>query len=312
MTTPVAPPSDTDRAIGGIERVVQLVSAVVAPATLFTALLYYFGYVRTNSLFQQFGVEAVVLRLSAQDYLLRSVEGLYVPVGVLLVAATLGLWAHGAVGRLVVSEAAIPQLRRLAVDVAVTGFVLFATGVGGIVAPGWYQAYVLLAPCCLASGSALCAWSRWLWQRLRAVDAFDDPDVTPAAVRSATAWSGVVATVLVVLVVVLGLFWAASDYAGAVGRGVAAGIMQDLDRRPSVVVYSAQRLFLAGPGVQEQALPADPAAAYRFRYAGLRLLIESDGRFVLLPDRWTRDAGPAYVLDDSDGVRVEYRPGSPG
>ena len=310
MTTPTTQPlSDGDPTMRGIERVVQLVSAVVAPITLFTALLYYFGWMRTNSLFQQFGVEASVLHLSAQDYLLRSVEGLYVPVGVLLVACLLGLWGHGLVAGLVATGRATSELHHLALDTAFTGLVLFVTGVGGIVAPGWFDAYFLLAPCCLAAGTVLCAWSRWLWQRLPGVD---PTGPRAAATTSGAAWSGVAATVLVVLVVVLSLFWAASDYAAAVGRGLAATIMQDLDRRPSVVVYSAQRLFLAGPGLQEQLLPADPTAAYHFRYEGLRLLIESDGRFVLLPARWTRDSGPAYVLDRTDAVRVEFRPGQLG
>ena len=301
-TSEAADQAEDSPAIGGIERIVQLVSAVVAPVTLFTALLYYFGWMRTNSLFQQFGVEASVLRLSAQDYLLRSVEGLYVPVGVLLVAAVLGLWGHGRVARLVAGRTATWTLHGLALDAALAGLVLFVTGVGGIVAPGWYRTYLLLAPCCLAGGTILCAWSRWLWQRLE-----DDPPRRSAL--PVTPWSNVVATVLVVLVVVLSVFWAASDFAAAVGRGVAAGVMHDLDQRPGVVVYSAQRLFLAGPGVQEQLLPDVPDTAYRFRYEGLRLLIESNGRLVLLPAGWTRDSGPAYVLDEKDGVRVEFRPG---
>ena len=81
----------------GLERAVQVVTAIVAPTTVLTALLFYFGWIRTNALFQYFGVDATVLGFTTQDYLLRSTEALYVPLGTLLVLGLAGVRAHGLV-----------------------------------------------------------------------------------------------------------------------------------------------------------------------------------------------------------------------
>ncbi|WP_181780606.1 hypothetical protein [Pseudonocardia pini] len=287
------PEGGSATALGGLERAVQLVSAVVAPVTLVTALLFWFGWTRTNAVFREFGIEASVLGLSVQDYLVRSVEGLYVPVGIALLLTVVGLGVHGAVGRLVADPEAAPSLRTLSLDVGLTGAVLFGIGVLGIVSPNAFGAWTLLAPCSLAAGTVLLSWSVSLWRRLDG-----------RGMRRGS-WPALMTRVSTVLFVVLALFWAASEYAAAVGRGVADGIARDTRSRPGVVLFSERRLFLTG--VQEDVLPPDPGDAYRFRYAGLRLLIESGGRLVLVPDGWTRRSGSAIILA-GDGIRVEFTP----
>jgi hypothetical protein len=108
------------------------------------------------------------------------------------------------------------------------------------------------------------------------------------------------------MLVVLSLFWAATDYARAYGRGRAVAYARDLAVRPGVVAYSAERLFLQGPGVREAALPAGQHASYR--YSGLRLLTETNGRLFLLPAGWTTTNGTAIVLA-GDKLRVEFTRG---
>ena len=76
---------------------------------------------------------------------------------------------------------------------------------------------------------------------------------------------------LLCLLVVLSLFWAATEFAAAVGRGRGEVFASGLSNHPGVVVYSAQRLFLNGPGVREEMLSDQPTAAYRHRYSRLRL-----------------------------------------
>jgi hypothetical protein len=109
-----------------------------------------------------------------------------------------------------------------------------------------------------------------------------------------------------VLLVVVSLFWATTNYAREYGRGRADQYARLLAVRPGVIVYSADRLFLQGPGVVETTLPAEQHTSFRYRYGGLRLLTESRGRLFLLPAGWTRTDGAAIVLANSDKVRVEF------
>jgi hypothetical protein len=295
---PAASGTEKKRAAIGLERAVQLATAIVAPTTVLTALLFYFGWVRTNALFQYFGVDATVLGFTTQDYLLRSSEALYIPLGTLLVVGLAGLWVHGLMTTWLAARRRLRLLRATAVALGVVGLALFARGVAGVAVPRLSLNDFLVTPVCLGLGAVLGAYGHWLWLRQRAVQGHDG---SPARPR----WHGVVSLVLVVLLVVLSLFWATTNYARAYGRGRAAAYARQLAVRPGVIVYSADRLFLHGPGVQELALPAQQHTSYRYRYSGLRLT-ESHGRLFLLPEGWTRTDGAAIVLAGSDKLRVEF------
>jgi hypothetical protein len=276
--------------------------SIAAPITVLSALLFYFGWVRTNALFQHFGVDAAVLGFSSTDYLLRSVEALYVPLGTLLVAGLAVLWAHSLVGTLLATDRWLKALRIAAVIMGLVGLALFARGVAGVVLPRLSRNDFLTTPLCLGLGATIGAYSRWLSLRLRQI---------PNRGRGTTqpGWLNTMNLALVILVVVLSLFWAATNYAQAIGRGRAASFARGLAGRPGVTVYSVDRLFLQGPGVIEVTLPAGPHASYHYRYSGLRLLTESHGHFFLLPEGWTLASGPTIVLDDTDKLRVEFVPG---
>jgi hypothetical protein len=288
-----------------LERAVQVVTAIIAPTTLLTALLFYFGWIRTNALFQYFGVDATVLGFTTQDYLLRSTEALYVPLGTLLVVGLAGTWAHGQVEAWLAGHrpGGLPRRTALALGaVGVVGLALFARGVAGVAVPRLSRDGFLVTPVCLGLGAILGAYAQWLWRRLR------QPPGRRGGV-SRPRWPGLVGLGLVAMLVVLSLFWATTDYARAYGRGRAVAYARDLVVRPGVVVYSAERLFLQGPGVREQALPAGQRASYRYRYSGLRLLTEAHGRLFLLPAGWTTTDGAAVVLAGGDQLRVEFTRG---
>ena len=283
----------------GLERGLQVVTAIVAPTTLLTALLFYFGWIRTNALFQYFGVDATLLGFSTQDYLLRSSEALYVPLGTLLVVGLAAVWLHSVAAGWLASDRRLELLRGIAVALAVAGLALFARGVAGVALPWLSRSDFLVTPICLGLGATLGAYGRWLWLRRREVLGDGRDAIRPG-------WAGTASLVLVVLLVVVALFWATTNYARAYGRGRAAEFARVLAVRPGVVVYSADRLFLQGPGVVETTLPAERHTSYRYRYSGLRLLTESRGRLFLLPAGWTRTDGSAIVLTSSDKLRMEF------
>jgi hypothetical protein len=289
----------------GLERVVQVATAIIAPTTVLTALLFYFGWIRTNALFQYFGVDAAVLGFTTQDYLLRSTEALYVPLGTLLVVGLAGIWAHSQVAAWLAGRnpGGLPRRTALAVGaVGLVGLALFARGVAGVAVPRLSRDGFLVTPVCLGLGAILGAYAQWLWRRLRQRPGLRGGDSRPR-------WPGLVGLGLVAMLVVLSLFWATTDYARAYGRGRAVAYARDLAVRPGVVVYSAERLFLQGPGVRESALPAGEHARYRYRYSGLRLLTEARGRLFLLPAGWTTTGGATIALAADDQLRVEFTRG---
>ena len=70
----------------------DFVTRVVVPASLLTAILYYFGYVRELALFGYFGVDLGSLQFSTTDYLVRSAETIFLTIGTSWRAASL-LWS---------------------------------------------------------------------------------------------------------------------------------------------------------------------------------------------------------------------------
>jgi hypothetical protein len=108
----------------------------------------------------------------------------------------------------------------------------------------------------------------------------------------------------VFLLVGLSLFWTANDYSAAVGRARAREFITELSSQPSVILYSELSLSLDGPGVREIQC-ADQEAGYRFRYDGLKLVLQSDNQYVLLPEAWTSDSGKAILMPRKDTLRLE-------
>ena len=49
---------------------------------------------------------------------------------------------------------------------------------------------------------------------------------------------------------------------------------------------------------------------YRFRYDGLKLILESGDQYVFLPAKWSPTDGVAVLLPRNDSVRLEFFPSS--
>ena len=88
------------------ERWLSLGGSIVAPATLLSALLFYFGYVSSRAQYDYFGVDVDTIGLSTQDYVMRSPQPLLTPLLALLLLA--------------VGVAALNELIRRRVGAAIT------------------------------------------------------------------------------------------------------------------------------------------------------------------------------------------------
>src|SRR5829696_1227867 len=108
---------------------------VLAPGTLLTALAYYFGWVRTDALYAYFGIDVGHLGLSTTDYILRSVEPLWLPASVMLLIILLGVWGHSVLDRWLEAGRYSLQLRILTWILPALAFALLLRGVFGIIMP---------------------------------------------------------------------------------------------------------------------------------------------------------------------------------
>jgi len=276
----------TDGPVADLSRVTKLVKEVVAPTTLVTALLFYFGWSHAYWFFDYFGVNSTVLGLTASDYLMRGLDGLFVPLVALAVVGLVVVWVRGLLaGRL--GRHTLPAWLPLALGGA--GVVLCANGLSRVVVVTPLNRLLAVAPVSLAAGVVSLT----------------------VAVRLATAGqprsdvAGLVEYGAVFVLVALSLFWAAADYAAAVGRSRAAQFVRELPTHPEAVVYSEHSLNMTAEGVRGVRC-RDPEAAYQYRYDGLALVLQSNDQYVLVPKAWSRGDGVAMVLPRNDSVRLEF------
>jgi hypothetical protein len=279
--------------------VLKIAGSVLAPLTVLTALMYYFGLVHAYHFFGTFGVDYTVFGLTTQDYLTRSADGLFVPMTLAAGAALLLLWTY----RLLSPR--VDHARREAVSPAavvvltVLGGVLVVVAVRGIRDPMAYVDHPGLPGLALSfavlSLMAAVRLMRWLGQRRR-------PEAHPPESFSflAAEWSAAF------VLVSAGLFWAAGDWSTAVGSGRGQDVLQALPRWPDVVVYTHERLHLQNLGVHEVRCRGTEATSV-YRYDGLHLIFQAGDQYLLLPTDWDRSQR-AIVIPKSDLVYLVFMP----
>jgi hypothetical protein len=279
--------------------ILETVGLVVAPTSLVTALLFYFGWARAGATYDYFGIDRSTLGFSVQDYLVRSVSPTFEPLALLMLVALAALWAHGALVRALRTDPHRFLLDRVWLAAMVAGGLLLAVGLSGMLDWVLYLVSFPLVPVSLGGGLVLIAYGASL--RARSGRRVERPAVAAPLRGLRLALTGTL--------VVVTLFWTVASSAQASGRQLGRGLAANLWSLPDATVFSAQRLHLAGPGVREVALGAGATDAYRFRYTGLTLMVRADGKWFLLPAGWTRQAGAAILLPDRDDLRVELAPG---
>lgn len=294
MTTPG--PRDGGTEVGlDLARLGAFLTHVVTPTTLVAALMVYFGSVRTNTAFRSLGVDPSVLGLSLQDYALRSVGTTIEPLAVVLLALLVALPAHLLLMRLMAARPGV--LRRAATVLGLLGLAGAAVGVLNMV--GWAEPLPRGPAVPILLGLSVLALGYSASIRAATGSRRESRVTEPPTIR--TVRRGVFVALLLLL-----LLWAVAGYAELRGHAVVDTFRRKPATLPGVVVYAPQRLYLEGPGVTETLLP-DASAKFRYRYAGLRLLIRANERYFLLPACWaTAPQARAVALPDDPAIRVEF------
>lgn len=278
--------------------VVKALASVIAPLSLITALMYYFGLLHAYWFFLGFGVDYSVFQLTSEDYIVRSADGLFFPFTVAALALLLLAWAY---------QLSLPGLRRLpgtalarvAVPVcSVAGLVLL--GVAGLAAlrPERFLRYPSVGGLALVLGVLALMAAMRATDRLRAAQEGGVPPRPPAP-WAVTEWTALI------LVVSVGLFWAVGDWSATVGTRRAGDVLRALPQWPNAVLYSERSLNLDLPGVVETECAGDDAA-FGYRYDGLKLIVQEGTQLLLLPAQWSPRTGTAVVLPRTDSIRLDF------
>jgi hypothetical protein len=281
---------------------VRGLTSVVAPASLVTSLLFYFGWVRTSVQADDLGLHDSLFGFSTRDYLLRSIDPMFWPLVVGLVAALAGLAFHVWLVSWATEASARDRrraLNRFAVIVGWGGVAAIVAGAVGSRLHNPSRLVFVAVPLVVTAGVVLAGYALHVRRRFvlrRRPVALSTTELTQLRLAAST---------LMVILLFVSLFWSVQRYAYVKGGDLARQLVRDLAFRPDVTIYSAKRLQLAAP-VTETDLGGDNAE-YRFRYTGLKLLFKSDGRYFLRP---TDETSPLnIVVADANDLRFEFTGG---
>jgi hypothetical protein len=293
-----------ERSPSQLEHWFSLGASIVAPVTVISALLFYFGYVSSSAQYEYFGIDVDTIGLSTQEYVMRSPQSLLFPllalvvIGLALVVAHLWITARiqGAE-----PDTVLPIARRtLAAGLAVftAGMVL----VGLYPVLGEWPYYKLVTPVVVAIGAGVVAYTWRLVDRLSAVEHRAKPLAGSPTLRR-------MGLVLLCFLVVATVFWSTATIAQWTGRGLARSTARHLDDLPTVILDTKERLFLFDPGVKETTLkPTTEGQTFHYRYRNLHLLIHGKDRMFLVPPSWSAsDTVLVVPLDDSVRVRFQFQ-----
>lgn len=250
--------------------------------------MLYAGYIYTNAYFGYFHIDTFAVGFDTFELVMRSLRMATLPALEVLTPALLALGLRSELTARGFPGEHFGHLLDAGRVVARAYLVFVAVGVVLMLLWRWIHPYGWTAPLLVAAGLIL--------GRTSAAAPSDEP--------RGSAWE----TAVSLLVAGLFLIWVVALVAGQLGRQDARHDADQLVRRVAVVVLSTERLSIAPPGPVAEDLGR--GVHYRYRYGGLRLLIERDHRYYLLPLGWKKKTDPVYVVEDDDTIRIELRPGT--
>ncbi|MFH8409901.1 hypothetical protein ACH4FX_34745 [Streptomyces sp. NPDC018019] len=264
----------------------EFANLVLGAGSLVGGLMFYAGVMHSSAYFAYFNVRASVLGFGFPQMIIWSLRLVTLPVLVCLALLALGPRLPDLLVSLRVPSRVTLAVRRAGRAVARHHALLVAAGVGLMLLWQRIQPYGWAAPLLVAAGLVL---------------------GQSAAANPARPARGLWRRGLPVAAAGLFLVWVIALIAGQLGRQDARAVAAHLVRRPAVVVLSTERLSLTGPGLVSETLPG---MHYRYRYHGLRLILERERRYYVLPVGWRARVDPTFVVEDDDSILIQIMPGT--
>lgn len=289
---------DSETAEPVLKSVLSVITALGPPLTIATALMFYFGWARSNVQAHYMGLDLSLFGYSTQDYLLLSISTLYLPLLATALFILGWLALHQRIDHALRQHSSRSALRSAGRAARTVGLLMAASAI--VTASLDRKWSPLIIPLILAVGAAIAAYGQWL------VRAASDAD--PQTMR-VPPWHRALHALLVGSVITLALVWEVSNYAGVVGRGYAMEIARTVSTLPRATAFGTTPLGIQASGVHEERIDPHPNAAKdtsRYRTTGLRFLTRSGGRMFLVHDGWTPEHGTVIVLPDNDQIRWQF------
>jgi len=290
---PPPPPAEPDSEEAAALRggLVKTLLAVVVNVGVLTALLVYFGWVRSERMADLLGLDEAILGMTVDDYVRRSVRSV---VLIPIYAAAAGLvwvvfdqWWQRRRLRRGMGDPVVAFVARWLWAFALAVFVL---GIG---------LWLIGAATTFIAAPLVCAGAILLLLYAVSLRGY-----LPGATRLEPLTEGVLRGAVAVLVAV-GLFWTATNFATVEGTELAHGFVDEVHTLPGVEIDSADPLDIVAPGVETSCAGTGEDARYHYR--GLRLLEATGGHYFLISDQWTPRYGVVVMLRaDADGIRYTF------
>ena len=249
-----------------------------SPLAIGTVLLFYFGWVRATRQARRLGYDTTVLDLTTADYLLKSVNVLFVPLVALLLVGLLAHQVHSALMAVAARQTIVRTIQH-------AWLALLAVGIIGYI--GVPSADDLTLPFSLTV-----IVGGYLYGRAVAIRTLAAPPLKTTR------------RILLVGILALSIFWDVEVVASRFGGSYADGIAARTEYLPAATIYSKDSLLISGPGVQEKKI-AQADTTYHYLYTGLMLVQRSSDRYFLLAVGTTPDSGKMIIIKDSETIRIE-------
>ncbi|MCX4231824.1 hypothetical protein [Streptomyces ortus] len=247
------------------------------------------GFVHSSVYYGYFHLESSAIGFDSVELALRSLRLVTFPVLITLALAVVLPRLPELLPMLGVPAHLIHHILRAGRAVARAYLAFVAAGIVLMLLWRYIHPFVWTAPLLVACGLVLGQTSA----------------AAPAPTRRGRPWT----RVLPVAGAALFLMWVVALAAGQLGRQDAERDAERIEQRVAVLIHSTEQLSITGPaGLKAEDL--GEGFHYRYRYSGLRLLVERDHRYYLLPLGWNHNTDPTYVIDDDESIRVELRPGT--
>lgn len=134
---------------------VDTLQRFIAPPALLSALAFFYGWTLTDARSSYFGIDPSTLGFGTNDYILRSTDALFVPLGVMLLVLLCLLAVTATLNGKLESDRSHGWIRHGARLMSVVGGAATGAGVWAMFRPLPLLTYYLLPPVLLGGGVAL-------------------------------------------------------------------------------------------------------------------------------------------------------------
>lgn len=264
---------------------VAILRVVIAQASFIAALMFYLGALYASRYYNYFHLSPFSLGFGFAEFVLQSLHLLKLPVLVTFVVLLIVSGIPRLPKRLPLPDRVARSIYAPISALARGHLVVVAAGLVMLILWPLIQPYGWVAPLTIAVGLLLgqsknAQGSRVKGLRGRAVPLFA---------------AGVF------------LFWAVTLAAWDVGERDAKLHAGNVLHWTSVVVLSTESLSLPTGSIVKQDL--GEGLRHRYRYTGLRLLIERNGRYYVVPVNWNAKTDSIWVIRESENTWIGLMPG---